>query len=75
MLDNLCLTLAVWQLFHLHKVNQANAVEETETVSLEVDPSSDHPLDDADKALYDPRFTEASIAKHSLLKQSLIKHR
>ncbi len=45
-------------------------MEETETVSLEVDPSSDHPLDDTDKAQYDPRFTEASIAKHSLLKQS-----
>ncbi len=48
-----------------HKVAHG-AAEESETVSLEVDPSNDHPLDDADKAGYDPRFTEASIHKHAM---------
>ncbi len=42
------------------KVSHAHA-EESETVSLEVDPSNDHPLDDHDKAGYDPRFTEAIL--------------
>ncbi len=43
------------------KVGQTSSEEETETVSLEVDPSKEHPLDDTDKAQYDPRFTEAVL--------------
>ncbi len=42
------------------KVSHAQA-EESETITLEVDPSNDHPLDDPDKAGYDPRFTEAIL--------------
>jgi hypothetical protein len=41
-----------------HKVEHRDG--DTEVVSLEVDPSKEHPLDDTDKAQYDPRFTEAS---------------
>ena len=43
------------------KVGHSNTTEDTEVVSLEVDPSREHPLDNADTAQYDPRFTEAVL--------------
>ncbi len=53
-----CLQITLCVLFS-YKIGHTQAAEESATVSLEVDPSNEHPLDDADKAQYDPRFTEA----------------
>ncbi len=55
-----CLQITLCVLFS-YKIGHTQAAEESATVSLEVDPSNEHPLDDADKAQYDPRFTEAIL--------------